>query len=106
MGGFPVRWTGVTSHQLAVLCGDLAEPDAFERVRAAGPTHHFVPNEPNTKFELLSRLRDAVRPDLRVAEIEGGEGARELVSCTGALAGIYSGPRGWDAALAAVVPER
>ena len=30
----------------------------FERVRAAGPTHHFVPNEPITKFELLSALGD------------------------------------------------
>ena len=95
----------MTSHQLAVLCGDLADPDAFERVRAAGPTHHFVPNEPITKFELLSRLRDAVRPDLRVVETEGGEGARELVSRTGALDGVYSGPRGWEAALAAMVPR-
>jgi dTDP-4-dehydrorhamnose reductase len=100
--GYRARWTGVTSHQLAVLSGDLADERAFERVRAAGPTHHFIPNEAITKFELLSRLRDAVRADLRVIEGSGGE-ERVLVSRTGALDGVYSGPGGWDAALAAVV---
>jgi dTDP-4-dehydrorhamnose reductase len=104
--GFPTRWTGVTSHQLAVLCGDLAAFEAFDDVRASGPTHHFVPNEPITKLELLTMLHDALRPDLRVVESVRGEGGRELVSSTGALDRVYSGPRGWAAALTAAVPRR
>ena len=101
--GFISPWMGVTSRQLAVLCGDLVDPASFAQVRDAGPTHHFVPNEPITKFELLSHLAKALRPDLRVVQAPGGEGGRVLVSSTGALGGCFSGPLGWDAAIAAQI---
>jgi dTDP-4-dehydrorhamnose reductase len=100
--GFDTRWTGVTSRQLATLCADLLAGDAFARVRASGPTHHFVPNEPVTKFELLRRIAERLRPDLRVVETAGPTG-RELVSSTAALDQIYSGARGWEAALAEAI---
>jgi hypothetical protein len=96
--GYDVQWTGVTSRQLATLCGDLLDPGKFESVRSAGPTHHFVPNEPITKFQLLSRLGEALRPDVRIDEVRG-EGARLLISSTRALEAVFSGPRGWSAAL-------
>ena len=99
--GFDTRWTGVTSRQLAVLCGDLFDRAAFEQVRAAGPVQHFAPNGSITKFELLMRLGRALRPDLRVIETPSEEGGRELVSATGALELIFSGVRGWEEA----VPE-
>jgi dTDP-4-dehydrorhamnose reductase len=96
--GYDMQWAGVTSRQLATLCGDLVDRAAFESVRSAGPTHHFVPNEPITKFELLSRLGEALRPDVTVDEATGEEG-RVLISSTRALDEIFSGTRGWSAAL-------
>jgi len=96
-------WTGVTSRQLAVLCGDLLDPDTFAQVRASGPSHHFVPNQPITKLDLLRLLRDAIRPDIRVEPGNLGPAGRPLVSTTGALDGVYSGVRGWAEAVAEVV---
>lgn len=101
--GYATRWTGVTSRQLAILCADLIDRGAFERVRAAGPTHHFVPNEPITKYELLTLLGTAVRPDLTVVRGENGREGRELVASSSALDGVFSGPRGWQEALADAV---
>jgi dTDP-4-dehydrorhamnose reductase len=54
----------------------------------------------------LTMLRDALRPDVRVVEGPGGDRGCELVSRTGALDNVYSGPRGWAAALEAAVPRR
>jgi hypothetical protein len=96
--GYDTQWAGVTTRQLARLCGDLLDPARFESVRSAGPTHHFVPNEPITKFELLSRLGEVLRPDVRINEVRR-EGGRLLISSTRALEAVYSGPRGWGAAL-------
>jgi dTDP-4-dehydrorhamnose reductase len=96
--GHDTPWSGVTSRQLATLCGDLVDAGRFDGVRSAGPTHHFVPNEPITKFELLSRLAGALRPDVKVTEALG-EAGRVLVSSTRALEPVFSGARGWGAAI-------
>lgn len=96
--GYDTQWAGVTSRQLATLCGDLLDQDAYDSVRAAGSVHHFVPNELITKFELLRRLGEALRPDLTVTE-SSGELLRVLVSSTRALEPVFSGPRGWNEAL-------
>jgi dTDP-4-dehydrorhamnose reductase len=97
--GHDTTWTGVTSRQLATLCSDLLDAGGFARVRAAGPTHHFVPNEPITKHELLRRLAARLRPDLRIVETPATPANRELVSSTGALDGVFTGSRGWETAL-------
>jgi dTDP-4-dehydrorhamnose reductase len=96
--GYDTPWSGVTSRQLATLCCDLLDGSKFASVRAAGPTHHFVPNELITKFELLVRLGKTLRPDLEVKEM-GSEAGRVLVSSTRALDPVFSGPRGWSEAL-------
>jgi dTDP-4-dehydrorhamnose reductase len=99
--GFAHRsWTGVTSRQLAVLCGDLVADEAFARVRAAGPRQHFVPNGAITKLELLSFLRQELRPDVTVVpDFTGGVPGRPLWSQTDSLSGVFSGCRGWQEAL-------
>lgn len=97
--GFTSLWSGVTSRQLAVLCGDLVDRAAFERVRFTGSKHHFVPNEPITKFELLSLLSDALRPDITVVRSDPVATGRELISSTRVLDEVFSGPRGWRAAI-------
>jgi hypothetical protein len=90
----------VTSHQLAVLCGDLIDPTAFAHVRSQGSRQHFVPNEPITKLELLRLLAAAIRPDVTVVpDTASGTSGRPLRSRTGALDAVFSGARGWEAAL-------
>lgn len=46
-------WNGVTTLQFAKICGKLIEEAAFDRVRKESPIHHFCPNLPISKFELL-----------------------------------------------------
>jgi dTDP-4-dehydrorhamnose reductase len=101
--GYTRPWTGVTSRQLAVLCSNLLAAEAFERVRAAGPSQHFVPNEAITKLELLELLRDALRPDLSIEPGGPGPRGRPLVSATSALDMVYSGVHGWAEAVAEIV---
>jgi dTDP-4-dehydrorhamnose reductase len=96
---FDVPWTGVTSMQLAVLVGDLFDRVAFEQARSSGRVHHFVPNGSSSKYALLSALREALRPDLRVMKASNAALGRELISVTGALEAVFSGSRGWDAAI-------
>jgi dTDP-4-dehydrorhamnose reductase len=99
--GYTRPWTGVTSRQLAVLCGDLLHPAVFEHVRAKGPSHHFVPNEAITKLELLTLMREVLRPDLTVVPApDAGPAGRPLASTTGALNAAFSGLRDWREAVA------
>jgi len=99
-------WTGVTSPQLAGICGDLVEPAKFERFRATGCAQHFVPNGALTKFELLGLLRDVLRPDIVVVPAAApGPPARPLAADPAGLTGAYRGPRGWTAALVAAAAK-
>jgi hypothetical protein len=98
------QWTGVTSRQLAILCADLLDPEAFARVRASGPRQHFVPNEPITKHDFLGLMREAMRPDVAILPDHGrSSSGRFLTSRTGALDVVFSGHRGWDSAIAEAI---
>lgn len=49
-------WNGVTTLQFAQLCQAIMHRERgldFEILRAAGPVHHFVPNQTVSKYELL-----------------------------------------------------
>jgi len=59
-------WNGVTTLQFANLCKILIENNNFDVVRNEAPTHHFCPNEPVTKYELLKLFKYYFRPDLIV----------------------------------------
>lgn len=65
------RWNGVTSVQFADVCGVLAAGDAFGQVRREAAVHHFCPNAPVTKYELLRDLAALFRPDVVVRGCSG-----------------------------------
>lgn len=102
-------WTGCTSTQLACLVRDLADAQSFEQMRAAGPNHHFTPNGTTTKFVVLRTLAEYVRPDLEIRPATEEQcRSRPLASRLGAWERVYSGPTGWNdaVALAAAAKDR
>ncbi len=46
-------WHGATTLQFAELCRCLIRGDGFTMARAESAIHHFCPNEPMSKFDLL-----------------------------------------------------
>ena len=69
------RWNGVTSLQFAQLCRGIIEEDGvFDALRSAGPVHHFCPNLPVTKCELLETLQSVFGSDLRIQPVESPDG--------------------------------
>lgn len=93
-------WTGCTSEQVGRLIADLLPSEAFDAVRAMGPTHHFVPNGPATKFDVLTCLAKRLRPDVTVQpSTEQTRSSRPLASLRGALETVYTGRRGWTSAI-------
>lgn len=73
-------WAGVTTLQFAQLCRRIFQENLFQSLRAQSPVHHFAPNAPLTKFELLELLARRFRPDLRVERSRGGSISRVLQS--------------------------
>jgi dTDP-4-dehydrorhamnose reductase len=66
-------WVGCTTTQGAVLCRQLvAEEGLFEAAVAEGPTHHFCPCAPLSKYELLLGLVTALGLDLKVRPVASG----------------------------------
>ena len=59
-------WNGVTTFQFAKLCSLIIKDNYFKIVRKEAPTHHFVPNQITTKYELLKLLNLFFRPDIIV----------------------------------------
>lgn len=59
-------WNGVTTLQFAKLCRKLILKNSFEVIREEGPVHHFCPNKPVSKYDLLVLFRDTFRPNMTV----------------------------------------
>lgn len=90
------KWCGVTSCQVAELVVALADPVIFEAARDEGPTHHFCPNPPLTKCELLCLLRDVLRPDLKIEPATSSQPvSRTLTTCYRVLAALPPRSREW-----------
>ncbi|HZV05146.1 MAG TPA: sugar nucleotide-binding protein [Gemmataceae bacterium] len=65
-------WTGCTTRQFAELCRCLIVDDLFTAAAHEGSVHHFCPCEPLSKYELLSRLAELLRPDIEVCPTASG----------------------------------
>jgi dTDP-4-dehydrorhamnose reductase len=64
------RWNGVTTLQFAKLCDCIISQDSlFEDLTARSAIHHFVPNETLTKHELLERVNQVYRANLRIEAV-------------------------------------
>lgn len=46
-------WNGVTTLQFARLCEQMIVQDRFSEIWDESPVHHFCPNQPVSKYELL-----------------------------------------------------
>jgi len=69
------KWNGVTTLQFGSLCQQLITKDLFDEVRKEAPLHHFCPNKPVTKYELLKMFGKAFRPDIVVKPSESPNGS-------------------------------
>jgi len=67
-------WNGATSLQVANLCYSIVTNDHFNLIRNEASVHHFCPNHPISKFELLQLLKSQLRPDIKVIPTNGPEG--------------------------------
>ena len=59
-------WNGVTTLQFANLCKYLIVEDSFDMVVKESSVHHFCPNLPISKFELLKLFKIIFRPDINL----------------------------------------
>ena len=67
-------WNGATTLQLANLCYSIIAKDYFNLIRNEAPVHHFCPNHPISKFELLQLLKTQLRPDIKVIPVNSPDG--------------------------------
>jgi dTDP-4-dehydrorhamnose reductase len=83
-------WNGVTTLQFAKLCAEIFRENHFAQLRGDSSVHHFCPNEPVTKYELVQLLCQRFRPDLQVEQAAGGAVSRILE--TGGMLRKLCGP--------------
>jgi dTDP-4-dehydrorhamnose reductase len=102
------RWNGVTTRQFGELCRRIVEGGWFDRIRKESGTHHFCPNPPTNKYELLGRIRTvAGRDDLFIrAGRSGVPGSRILASVYTSLRELYPPEQDWGAVLRDAVSAR
>ena len=67
-------WNGATTLQLAELCNAIIAKDYFNLIRNEAPVHHFCPNHPLSKFELLQLFKTQLRPDIEVIPVNSPDG--------------------------------
>jgi dTDP-4-dehydrorhamnose reductase len=79
--GFSNRiWSGVTSLQFAELCRRIIVEARFEEIRRESPVHHFCPNRPLSKFDLLGLFKTALRKDVEIVPEEASPRSRILTT--------------------------
>jgi dTDP-4-dehydrorhamnose reductase len=94
------HWNGVTTTQFAELCRRIIESGSFDQIRCESGLHHFCPNPPTTKYELLCRVREVTGRSIVVQRARSGiASARILASVYSSLSEIYPERPSWDAAI-------
>lgn len=89
-------WNGVTTRQFGELCRRIIESGAFDRIRAEAGVHHFGPNPPLTKYDLLCLIRDAAARPIGIRRSRSGSPVtRTLGTIHSELAGIYPATGDW-----------
>lgn len=84
-------WNGVTTLQFAELCVKIIEADKFDVLRKESAVFHFVPNQPVSKYELLTILKRCMKKDIKINPVVCGEDTvrRILVSKYNGLRILY-----------------
>jgi dTDP-4-dehydrorhamnose reductase len=92
------HWNGVTTRQFAELCRRIIESDSFDRIRRVSGIHHFCPNPPITKYDLLAHIQAASGRSVTIRRGRSGSpSARILASLYSTLREIFPETRGWPA---------
>jgi dTDP-4-dehydrorhamnose reductase len=102
-------WNGVTTRQFADLCAELAaRPELFDEARRLSPVHHFCPNPPTTKYELLSAWSSVSQRQVTIepARSNNPAGVRLLGTRYDVLASAGRAPRNWREILQEIAPIR
>lgn len=88
-------WNGVTTLQFAELCRRIIEDGQFGALRDEAAVHHFCPNTPLSKYELLTLFNAAFGRRVKIVPGAAPQGPvkRVLVTRYGRLREIY-GPVG------------
>ncbi len=75
-------WNGVTTLQYAELCERIIRLDRFGALRSMGGTLHYAPNEPVSKYELLTIFNEVYEQgcEIRKVNAPGPKVDRTLVS--------------------------
>lgn len=99
-------WTGVTTVQFAVLCDGIIRTGRFDEISAESPIHHFCPNPPVSKYELLQLIRSVFQKDVTIVPAPAPHGpcSRVLRSRYHRLNGLCGTEPTLEKALAQLVP--
>jgi len=62
-------WHGISTYQFGELCLKIIEGDHFEELRSESAVFHFAPNEPITKYELLSFFREMFKKNVFIKAV-------------------------------------
>lgn len=66
-------WNGVTTLQFAELCRRIIIDEVFADIIEESPVHHFCPNHPVSKCQLLEIFRMIFKKDVRIVPFQGPE---------------------------------
>jgi len=98
------QWNGVTTEQFAELCCRIIESGNFDRIRDESGLHHFCPNPPTTKYDLLCHIREKACRNITVRRgYSGARNARILASIYSSLRDVYPEHHTWDALIQEVL---
>ena len=100
-------WNGVTTLQFAELCRRIIDGDHFKALRDEGPVHHFAPNPPLSKYELLMLFNSTFgrRVKIRPGAAPQGPVKRVLVTRYKRLREIYGPAKDMTLALQELAEE-
>jgi len=93
-------WNGVTTNQFAELCRRIIHSGAFDRLRAISGVHHFCPNPPITKHDLLCVIRAAAGRGLTIRRGQSGSPSRRILGTVySAVPELFPQGEGWESLL-------
>lgn len=64
-------WNGVTTIQFAELCKKIIINSVFSDIVKESRVHHFCPNQPVSKYELLDIFKKAFKRDVQIVPSQG-----------------------------------
>ncbi len=89
-------WNGVSTTQFARLCERIIDSGSFVRLRRISSAHHFCPNPPISKHELLCLIQEASSKDITIRKSAASVPHRRVLGTVfNELRGLYPDTSGW-----------